>query len=120
MTRKPHTESNRTATIPSRVLMLFRTDPGPEIRALSTGLVLARRDDDFEVRPPQLLQGVEPLETGIRGDRQGPVAAVVRDEHPVLLQSQRDRLCVLRKTADVHRCPEPGALAHRRRRFGIA
>src|SRR5689334_10119020 len=75
---------------------------------------LTGRLDDLEVLPLDAPQVVEALDPAVGGDRQPPVAAVVRDEHAVFLEALEDRLRVGGETGDVEVLAEAEPLPHPR------
>ena len=75
---------------------------------------LACRLDHLEVSPFDSAELVEAFDAAVRGDGNSPVAAVVRDEHPVFLEPLQERLAVRRKACDVEVLAEAKSLAHAR------
>src|SRR5271163_4583841 len=75
-------------------------------------LPLACRLDHLEVSPFDSAELVEAFDPAVGRDRNSPVAAVIRDEHPVFLEPVQERLGVRRKARDVEILPEAKSFAH--------
>src|SRR5947209_1192553 len=82
-------------------------------RSLGRRLVARRRLDDLEVGPLELAQlVVEDREARVGRDRNGPLDAVVGDEHAVLFESLQDRLDLGREAGNIDVLAQPQPLAH--------